>query len=698
MILTQEAKKQKIKVVKRELDEAVNQVKKRFGNDETFQAELKKEGLSEAKIAERMGIKNTSELRARISIAKDEVENYEREQVIKLKDKQYSNVAIAKKLGVSEGTIRNYLKPKDTAKLNLTKASMKALEDAVAEKKYVDIGEGVERHMGITNTRLKTAVAQLRQQGYKVHYIKVRQLGTGMETSLKVLTKDDVPWSEVNKNKSKIEMPVTYSENGGETFHKIEPPKSVDKSRVMVRYAEDGGKEKDGVIELRRGVDDISLGNARYAQVRIAVNDSHFLKGMACYGDFTNVPKGTDIIFNTNKKKGTPMLGDKDNSVLKPMKNDPENPFGATIKDSNELILAQRHYKDANGKEQLSSINIVNEEGDWGKWSKNLASQFLSKQSPALAKRQLDLVYKSKAEEFEEISKLTNPVVKKKMLESFADDCDASAVHLKAAAMPRQSTHVILPFPDMDEKSIYAPRFRTGEEVILVRYPHGGTFEIPKLTVNNNIASAKKVIANSEDAVGINAKVAEQLSGADFDGDTVVVIPTVNQKLKVRRPLEGLKDFDPKEAYPAYEGMPKMKNKTKQTEMGKISNLITDMTLKGATEDEIERAVKHSMVVIDAEKHNLNYKQSFKDQGIAQLKQKYQGRTNAGASTLISKASSEERIQGVRKNNRGKIDKETGQKIYEYKDKSFIGKEGKEVKLTTKTNRMSETDDAFTLT
>ena len=46
--------------------------------------------------------------------------------------------------------------------------------------------------------------------------------------------------------------------------------------------------------------------------------------------------------------------------------------------------------------------------------------------------------------------------------------------------------------------------------------------------------------------------------------------------------------------------------KNTQTEMGKISNLITDMTLKGATQDELARAVRHSMVVIDAEKHMIS--------------------------------------------------------------------------------------------
>ena len=86
-----------------------------------------------------------------------------------------------------------------------------------------------------------------------------------------------------------------------------------------------------------------------------------------------------------------------------------------------------------------------------------------------------------------------------------------------------------------------------------------------------------------------------------------------------------------------------MKEQTKQTEMGKISNLITDMTLKGASDDEIERAVKHSMVVIDAVKHHLDYKQSYIDNNIDELKAIYQAKPtgrNGGASTLISRASS----------------------------------------------------------
>jgi hypothetical protein len=118
------------------------------------------------------------------------------------------------------------------------------------------------------------------------------------------------------------------------------------------------------------------------------------------------------------------------------------------------------------------------------------------------------------------------------MLKDFADSCDAAAVELHAAALPRQSWKVILPISDMKDTEIYAPTYKNGEKVCLVRYPHGGIFEIPELTVNNKQATANKVMHNATDAVGINAKVAERLSGADFDGDTVLVIPTKNVKIR----------------------------------------------------------------------------------------------------------------------------------------------------------------------
>lgn len=639
--------------------------------------ELRSQGLSEVEIARGLGM-TTSELRSRKSIAKAEKRAADAAEAWRLKEKGYSNVAIGERMGINESSVRNLLKPSLQERNNVTKATADMLKNSVEEKGYIDVGVGVENHLGISRTKLKTAIAQLEDEGYTVHYVPVEQLGTGNKTTIMVLAAPGTTYSEVYRNRDQIRLVTDYSEDGGRTYLGLEPIRNINGKRVLIRYAEDGGIEKDGVIELRRGVEDISLGDSKYAQVRIGVNGTHYLKGVAVYGE--EFPDGIDIIFNTNKKKGIPA-----DEVMKPMKNDPDNPFGATVR--------QRHYIDADGKSQLSALNIVNEEGDWGKWSRTLSSQMLSKQRPSLAKKQLDLAYDLKKEQFDEIMSLTNPAVKKKLLDSFADDCDSSSVHLKAAALPRQSSHVILPFPDMKEDEIYAPNYRNGEKVVLIRYPHGGKFEIPELTVNNKQPTANRLIKNAKDAVGINFKVAERLSGADFDGDTVLVIPNNKGSIKTSSPLKGLKDFDPKEAYPAYEGMPKISSRTKQMKMGDVSNLITDMTIKGATQDELARAVRHSMVVIDSKNHNLNYKQSYIDNGIAELKKKYQGSERAGASTLISRASSPVRV-GTRKTT---IDPSTGKKVYTYTNETYTDSKGRTVRRTIKSTKMAETEDARTL-
>ncbi len=647
--------------------------------------ELHAKGLSDKEIADGMGI-TTTQLRARRSLESDAERAENMARVNQLKEKGYSNVKIAEMMGTNESTVRSWVKQSETNRVNETKNSADILKKNVDEKGYIDVGAGVEREMGITKTKLDTAIAMLKEDGYETVNIKVEQAtNPGQYTTVKVLAPPGTTWADVNFNKDKIQTINEYSPDDGKTFQITEYPKSIDSNRIQIQYGDKGGSDKDGVIELRRGVEDISLGNSSYAQVRIAVDGTHYLKGMAMYSD--NMPDGVDIVFNTNKKSGTPK-----EDVFKKLKDDPDNPFGATIKAN-----GQRHYKDSDGKDQLSAINKLKEEGDWDHYSKNLSSQMLSKQNISLIKKQLNLSFSEKQSEFDEICLLTNPAVKKRLLKSFADDCDSGAEHLKAAALPRQSSKVILPITSLKDTEIYAPTYKDGERVCLIRYPHGGTFEIPELTVKTRQPKAKSILKNAIDAVGINSKVAERLSGADFDGDTVVVIP-VNNKVKITtsKPLKDLEGFDPKKSYPAYEGMKTMTSRQKGIEMGKVSNLITDMTLRGATPDELARAVKHSMVVIDAEKHNLNYKKSEADNGIAALKKKYQGKSTAGASTLISKASSEKRVD-ERKNFVFDIDSKTGEKIYNETGRTYVDKNGKVVKAQEKSTKMAETKDAHTL-
>mgnify|MGYP000957608209 CR=1 FL=1 len=659
--------------------------------------DLRGQGLSESMIAKGLGM-STTELRAANAIAKNQKRRADESEAMRLKDKGMSNVAIGERMGIPESSVRALLDPSRQARADVLTATSDMLKNQLGEKGYLDIGVGTENHIGIAKTKLDTAVAMLKDEGYEVYHVKVEQVGMpGKYTDVKVLVPPGTTYSELYQNRDKIQTIQSYTEDGGHSFEQIVPPKSISSDRIDVRYGPDGGAQMDGVIELRPGVGDVSLGDARYAQVRIAVDDTHYLKGMAMYAN--DLPDGVDIRFNTNKNKTDNKL-----DAMKGLKEDEENPFGA--------ITRQKHYIDENGNKQLSALNIVGgkegagEEGGWSEWSKNLSSQMLSKQPESLAKQQLDLAFRSKKDEFDEISSLTNPAIKKKLLESFADDCDSAAVHLKAAALPRQATHVILPIRDMKDNEIYAPNYKHGESVVLIRHPHGGTFEIPELKVNNRQATARSLLGNIKDAVGINAKVAARLSGADFDGDTVIVIPNKNKLVKTSSPLKGLQDFDPIRAYPAYDGMKKLEGKAKQREMGDVSNLITDMTIKGASPTEISRAVRHSMVVIDAEKHNLNYKQSYSDNGIAQLKTKYQGAANAGASTLISRAKSEIRIpdRKLRKAAEGgPVDPITGRKIYSPTGETYITtkKNKRTGEIIEKTNirtikstKMAEVDDA----
>jgi len=647
-----------------------------------YVAQLQKQGLSETEIAEGIGV-TTTQLRAAKSIARNEERQNDINTAQRLADKGMSNVAIAERMGKPEATVRSLLAPgvKDRADILMSTSTM--LKGQVAAKKYIDIGTGVENQLGISQTKLATAVAVLQEEGYKVHYLKVKQLGTGKQTTVKVLTAPDVPYSEVSANRANIKQIQSFSEDGGRSYIGIQTPLSISSKRIGIRYAEDGGADSDGVIHVRPNIDDISLGSARYAQVRIAVDGTHYLKGMAMYKE--DLPQGVDLLFNTNKKNTGNKL-----DAMKAIKDDPDNPFGAVVR---------QRINPKTGKVN-SAMNIVNEEGDWDRWSKNLSSQMLSKQSPALAKLQLDMLFERKQREFDDIMSLTNPTVRQKLLEGFADSADSASVSLKAAALPRQRSNVILPMNTLPENQIYAPNFRHGERVVLIRYPHGGVFEIPELTVNNRHPQARTALGNAKDAVGINAKVAERLSGADFDGDTVLVIPNNRRQVKTSPALEGLKGFDPQRSYPAYEGMKVMTARTKAIQMGEVSNLITDMTIHGATHQELARAVRHSMVVIDAEKHKLNWKQSAIDNGIAQLKTKYQGGPRAGASTLISRARSQVHIPERKPRpaaEGGPVDKMTGQKVFVPTGATITNRKGQNVLRTVKSRKLAETQDAHTL-
>lgn len=616
--------------------------------------EFKDKGMSEKDIATAFGL-STTQFRAQQSLAKSERRADDVARAQGLKEKGLSLNQIAKEMGFNnDSSVRSLLNETSARKMDQAQEVANTLKTNVDKKGMIDVGTGVERELGCSKEKLDQALEVLKMQGYPTFSGGMDQVtNAGKRTTIKVLCPPGTEHKEIY-DYTKVNTIKDYNTMTGEaTVQKYRYPVSVDLKRIHIRYAEDGGVEKDGTIELKRGVPDLDLQGSHYSQVRILAGEKSYLKGMAVYKPDDNFPPGVDIVFNTNKTKGTPPEK-VFKSVEDNLKKDPMNPFGSKIKSPSEG--GQYDYIDPkDGKKKQSAINKRSDEGDWDKWGKELPSQFLAKQPTELIKKQLGLTKANKMNELEEILAIDNPTVKKNLLASFASDCDAGAVYLKAAALPRQRYQVILPSPTLKDNEVYAPNFKDGEKIALVRFPHGGLFEIPILTVNNkNKESIAMIGKDGKDAIAINSKNAERLSGADYDGDTVLAIPTGNKvKIANQAELSGLKGFDNKKEYPARPGMKLMQKGSIGKEMGVISNLITDMTLQGANSSELTRAVKHSMVVIDAYKHKLDYKKSEADNGIKALKDKYQIHRDAdgnivkrgGAATLLSQAKGEVRIE-----------------------------------------------------
>lgn len=696
---------------------------------------LRSEGMTESQIAKSFSTKEhpftVNDLRALRSRTNTIITQEKIRTAQRLKDKGMSPSAIGRQMGINESSVRSLLEPGRLEKLDKVQKTAEMLKRQVKEKGFVDVGGNVEKDLpiggpdvpkiGISPDKFKTALSLIKEEGYNVHTVNMKLSSTGDMIKYKVLCAPGVTSKEAWINRDKIRTISEKSDDGGHTYSDkgFQPPLHIDLKRVGVKYKEDGGADADGVIYVRPGVKDVELGKSKYAQVRIAVGGTHYLKGMAVYKD--DLPAGVDLQFNTNKSNTGNKL-----DAMKPLKRDKETgevdrdlPFGSLIKDGGQIL-------GKNGKPS-SVMNILNEEGDWDTWSRTLSPQLLSKQSPDLAKAQLSLTYDRRRREFEEIKSLTNPLIKKKLLETFGDETDSAAVHLKAAAMPNQANKVILPSNRVKPTEIFAPTYRDGERVALIRFPHAGLFEIPELTVNNKSREVRKLLGMKDggrapDVVVIHPKVAEHLSGADFDGDHVVVIPNNRGSIKSKPMLDQLKGFDPQTyAVPKGpksnehpDGEPIIDSRRKGLEMGNVTNLISDMTIRGASSEHLSRAVRHSMVVIDAEKHNLDYKASERDHGIAELKREYQGVNPKGglkgASTLITRATAQihlekrkaalvrdenkQPIPGRRRMGRSTVDTKTGTKIYD--PTGEINKRtGKPA--TFRSQKLAETHDAFTL-
>ena len=306
-------------------------------------AKYRKNGLTDTQIAAKLGI-TTTEFRARNTISKQQIRLHNISRIQELADKGLGSIEISRQTGIPESTVRMNMDASVKQKVNRMEQVKSDLKDLIKENPYLDVGLGAAQQLGINENMLKRAVQQLEADGYHMHKVYVKNATNDDHwVEMKVLTKEPNP-DIVREHKHEIKPPNLYKTEDGTTKLGLKPIEHLDWKRVGIRYDEQGGTDKDGVMELRPGVKDLDLGNSKYAQVRIGVGGTHYLKGMAVYGDPKDFPKGVDVIFNTNKKQGTPK-----EDVLKKLKDDPDNPFGAQIK--------------PNG--QKGAINKVNEEGVW---------------------------------------------------------------------------------------------------------------------------------------------------------------------------------------------------------------------------------------------------------------------------------------------------------------------------------------------
>lgn len=138
-------------------------------------------------------------------------------------------------------------------------------------------------------------------------------------------------------------------------------PTILSKYRIIIRHCE----EKDGVIELRRNVPDLYLGEGiSYAQIRTMVDADSYIKGMAVYSD--DIPEGCDVVVNV-----------KDDQWRAFHKLDYKCAFSTCSCHK----LRQRFYEDPEtGSIKLSPINVISDNIDWSEWEKSFENiaQFLA--------------------------------------------------------------------------------------------------------------------------------------------------------------------------------------------------------------------------------------------------------------------------------------------------------------------------------
>ena len=164
-------------------------------------AQLREKGMSDVDIAKGFGM-TIKELRETNTIAINAKRAEDVGMAVKLKEKGYSNVAIGERMKINESSVRSLLARHLQDKQDILTETASILRNEVDKGGYIDIGKGVATTRGISNEKLGSAVAILKDEGYSVLKVQVQQQGTasGNKTTIKVLCPPGTTYRDVKMN------------------------------------------------------------------------------------------------------------------------------------------------------------------------------------------------------------------------------------------------------------------------------------------------------------------------------------------------------------------------------------------------------------------------------------------------------------------------------------------------------------------
>src|SRR5678816_4866232 len=126
---------------------------------------MRKQGQSDAEIAKGFDLTRT-EIQAARSLAKNQQKQDDIHMAEKLQAKGMSTSAIGRQMGKNESSVRALLAERTRDKARVLDSTASMLKSEVAKQGMIDVGVGVELHVGVSRNKLDTAIASLKAVSY----------------------------------------------------------------------------------------------------------------------------------------------------------------------------------------------------------------------------------------------------------------------------------------------------------------------------------------------------------------------------------------------------------------------------------------------------------------------------------------------------------------------------------------------------